>query len=95
MGTNTDRFTPDERVAVTDYLAAARSELAYDEESGSSGWTWIAAILIAALFIVSGYLDQESGMFESSATQATGDKYASNSSAPQAPTISVAREKGY
>jgi hypothetical protein len=59
MELGTDFVTAGKRISDNDFRSSVRLPV---EEDGSvsDGWTWVAALLIAALFIVSGYLDQES-----------------------------------
>lgn len=35
-----------------------------DDDAASTGWTWVAAVLIGGVIIVSGYLEQESAQIE-------------------------------
>ena len=54
-----------------------------DDDSTGSGWTWVAAILIAGVLIVSGYLDQETANIQASVSSGVSASYASSSSARQ------------
>lgn len=75
----------DNRITENDYRSTLRlTENSAEESKNSDGWTWVAALVVAALFIVSGYLDQESGMLERASATGVADRYASNTSAPQA-----------
>lgn len=76
------------------------NEYAEDEDAASTGWTWVAAILIGGVLIVSGYLDQESRSFERSVVTTAdhrGGAYRNASLAVPAANKSTAmpREKGY
>ena len=74
----------DKRITGNDYRPASRLTAPADEEgTASTGWTWVAVLVVAALFIVSGYWDQESGIVESANAAATQDRYAPKNSAPQ------------
>ena len=100
MSTSTSYVAVDKRITQQDYRTPHLSGMPGGEETSNSGWTWVAAIAVAALFIVSGYLDQESRMLEGSSTSAATEKYAANNSATQAPganasTAERQSEKGY
>ena len=58
MELGTDFITPNKRISDNDFRASHRASV--DENDTGGGWTWVAALLVAGLFIVSGYLDQES-----------------------------------
>lgn len=45
-----------------------------DDELDSTGWTWVAAILIGVVLIVSGYLVQESSRFEHKTSHASDQR---------------------
>ena len=85
MNAGTDYVTLDKRITRNDPHSAVRWAGASEEDDTTSGgWTWLAALLVAALFIVSGYLDQEAGLIEAASTSAVAERYASSTSAPQA-----------
>lgn len=95
MELGTDFVTPDKRISDNDFRSSLRLPV---EEDGSmsDGWTWVAALLIAALFIVSGYLDQESNNVQQSRAGAS-QNYAAG---PSSGSASVSggdyqAEKGY
>jgi len=76
MELGTDFISPDKRISDNDFRSSLR--MPADEDSGiSGGWTWVAALLVAALFIVSGYLDQESAMNHASVGTGASQSYAS------------------
>ena len=56
-----------------------------DTDGLSDGWTWVAALLVAALFIVAGYLDQESGVPGVAFAAGNATAQASDISRPRAP----------
>lgn len=71
-----------------------------DDDAASTGWTWVAAVLIGGALIVSGYLDQESQSFErgtASASEHRGGSYATASlAAPNVTNQTAPRpDKGY
>jgi hypothetical protein len=83
MNRRTDSITPEQRVAVSDSRFDMRTTENFgDDNEGSTGWTWIAVILIAAAFIVSGYLDQESGEFDGNTASGTVQSYAASTTVP-------------
>ena len=76
------------------------SESFDDDDAASTGWTWVAAVLIGGALIVSGYLDQEAQSFErgtASAVERRGGSYATASlAAPKVPNQTTQRvDKGY
>ena len=74
--------TPETRVATSDARFDMRLTANSDDtDQTNAGWTWVAAILIAGVLIVSGYLDQEAGSL--TATSKAGERYAVNSSTSQ------------
>lgn len=83
MNLETDRISPEQRVAVSDPRFDMRMTGQFDDESAlNSSWIWVAAILIAATFLVSGYMDEESRRVEGSTASRFADTYASNSAMP-------------
>ena len=102
MNLGTDYVSPENRVVTSDPRFDMRlTENFDDEDASSSGWTWVAAILLAGVLIVSGYLDQESGIIDgASSASAVGERYASNTSAPRTGVADTHRtdkpsDKGY
>ncbi len=92
----TDFVSPDKRITGNHFRSGQYWSERPDESAADGGWTWVAALLVAALFIVSGYLDQEAGMTHASSTSNTAQPYASNSSAIPTSTTSIAsNDKGY
>ena len=84
MNPGTDYVTPAKRISENDYRSTRHlSENFVGEGMSSPGWTWLAALLVSALFIVSGYLDQESGIMEPASSSVLPERHASNISAPQ------------
>ncbi len=85
-------ITPGQRVSNHaprfDMRLAERCE---DEESLSPGWTWVAALLVAAMFIVSGYLDEESRNFDGATVSGVVKGYAQNTVTP---TVVAANSPG-
>ncbi|MEP7155421.1 MAG: hypothetical protein ABI905_06585 [Betaproteobacteria bacterium] len=98
MELGTDFVTPDKRISDNDFRASHRTPGGdQGEGSMSDGWTWVAALLVAALFIVSGYLDQESGIQHASAN-GPAQSFASSSPGSSASVgggESYQSEKGY
>ena len=92
--------SPKNEVATSDPRFDMRlTEKFDDDDSSSSGWSWVGAILIAGVLIVSGYLDQESASIQSSSSVISAN-YASSSSAPQTMVADAYRpahrlDKGY
>lgn len=102
MSLGTDYVSPENRVATSDPRFDMRLTENFDDDDASgSGWTWVAAILLAGVLIVSGYLEQESGIIDNtSSAPAVGERYASNTSAPQRRVADTHRtdkrsDKGY
>ena len=101
MNAATCNDTPDKPAATSDARFDMRlTEKFDDDDASSAGWTWVAAILIGGVLIVSGYLDQESVNAGSAAASAVGQRYASNTSATPAGAEVVNRsghrsDKGY
>ena len=82
MNSRPDFATPDTRVATSDARFDMRLTEKFDDaDQTSAGWTWVAAILIAGVLIVSGYLDQEAGSLATAS--APGERYAVNTSPSQ------------
>ena len=69
------------------------SERPDENGASSNGWTWVAALLVAALFIVSGYLDREAENHSASSSGSAAN-YASNTTTPGT-SVGPIREKGY
>ena len=99
MSPGPDFATPDTRVATSDARFDMRLTEKFDDaDQTSAGWTWVAAILIAGVLIVSGYLDQEAGSLATAS--AAGDRYAVNTS-PSQTVVAAAKQterqsdKGY
>ncbi len=85
MYLGTDSITPEQRVAVSDPRFDMRMTGNLDSENAlSTGWTWVAAVLVAAMFIVSGYLDEESRSTESSTASGPAEGYTANTAMPSA-----------
>ena len=83
MNLETDRISPEQRVAVSDPRFDLRMTGQFDDESAlSTSWIWAAAILIAATFLVSGYMDEESRRVEGSTASRFADSYVSNTAMP-------------
>jgi hypothetical protein len=83
MNRGTDSITPEQRVGVSDPRFDMRmTENFGDGDEGSTGWTWIVAILIAGVLIISGYLDQESGDFDASTASGSVQTYVASTTAP-------------
>ena len=82
MSPGPDLATLETRVATSDARFDMRlTENFEDADQTSAGWSWVAAILIAGVLIVSGYLDQEAG---SIATASAGrERHAMNTSSSQ------------
>ena len=100
MSSGTNNYaTPENQVATSDARFDMRLTENFDDDASSTGWTWVAAILIAGVLIVSGYLDQEAGNIEGTRTSTVGERYASNVSARQpvadANTLVQRADKGY
>lgn len=83
MNLGTDSISSEQRVAVSDPRFDMRMTGQFDDEGAlSTGWIWVAAILIAAMFLVSGYMDEESRRVEGSTVSRSADTYASNTAMP-------------
>ena len=101
MNAATCNDTPDNHAATRDARFDMRlTEKFDDDDASSAGWTWVAAILIGGVLIVSGYLDQESANDAGTTATAVGQRYAANTSAPQAALAGATRterraDKGY
>ena len=84
MNLATNHASPENKVATSDARFDMRlTDKFDDDDSTGSGWTWVAAILIAGVLIVSGYLDQETANIQASASSGVSASYASSSSARQ------------
>lgn len=83
MNSGTNYAAPENQVVTSDARFDMRLTENFDDDASSTGWTWVAAILIAGVLIVSGYLDQEAGNIEGTRTSTVGERYASNASARQ------------
>ncbi len=83
MSYGTNYATPENQVATSDARFDMRLTENFDDDASSTGWTWVAAILIAGVLIVSGYLDQEAGNTAGTRTSTAGERYASNVSTRQ------------
>lgn len=83
MSSGTNYASAENQVATSDARFDMRLTENFDDDASSTGWTWVAAILIAGVLIVSGYLDQEAGNIEGTGTSTVGERYASNVSARQ------------
>ena len=71
-----------------------------DDESDHSGWTWVAAILIGGVLIVSGYLEQEPTHIDRASTHASDQRHSTNQTASQYAVVDTVRAnpragKGY
>ncbi len=98
MELGTDFVSPDKRITENDFRSGKLWTERPDESAAGDGWTWVAALLVAALFIVSGYLDQESASTASSASGAAGTYTASagpHSSIASAAAADRQSDKGY
>ena len=85
MNAGTNYVTLDKRIVENTYRPSLRlTEDFGEEDSSTSGWTWAAALTIAALFIVSGHLDQAARNPDATSPAQVAEKYASNTAAPQA-----------
>ncbi len=83
MYLGTDRISPEQRVVVSDPRFDMRMTGKFDDESAlSTSWTWVAATLIAAMFIVSGFMDEESRRVERTTGSVSADTHASNIALP-------------
>ena len=100
MNLATNYASSENKVATSDPRFDMRmTEKFDDDDSTGSGWTWVAAILIAGVLIVSGYLDQETASIQPSSSVISAN-YASSSSAPQTMVADANRpahrlDKGY
>ena len=101
MNLATNHASPENKVATSDARFDMRLTDKFDDDDDStgSGWTWVAAILIAGVLIVSGYLDQETASIQPSSSVISAN-YASSSSAPQTMVADANRpahrlDKGY
>jgi len=85
MNLATNHASPENKVATSDARFDMRLTENFDDDDDatSSGWTWVAAILIAGVLIVSGYLDQETATIQASASSGVSASYAPSSSARQ------------
>ena len=99
MSSGTNYASAENQVATSDARFDMRLTENFDDDASGTGWTWVAAILIAGVLIVSGYLDQEAGIIEGKSTSTVGERYASNVSAhqPMADTSRLVHraDKGY
>jgi hypothetical protein len=101
MGRGTDSITAEQRVAVSDPRFDMRGTGQFDDDDApSTGWTWVAAIMIAAMFIVSGFLDEESRNTDGATAAGVTNSYAARTAEPSAAaanTILTERQsaKGY
>ena len=71
-----------------------------DDESDHNGWTWVAAMLIGGVLIVSGYLEQESTRSDRASTHASDQRNGTNQTVSQYAAVDTVRAnpravKGY
>jgi hypothetical protein len=86
MSIGIDYVTPNQRIAENDFRSGMHlPDTADGDNTLSIGWTWIAVLLVAALFIVAGYLDQQSATPDTSFDSAHATSPGSNISVPRAP----------
>ena len=79
MHHGTDSISPEQRVLVSDPRFDMRMTGKLDDENAlRNSWPWAAALLIAGMFIVSGYMDKESRRAEGSTVAGAADTYTSN-----------------
>ena len=62
-----------------------------DDESDHSGWTWVAAILIGGVLIVSGYLEQEPTRTDRASTHVSDQRHSTNQTASQYAAVDTVR----
>lgn len=61
MKPGTNYVTQDKRITENDYRSpVGLTDYVSEPGKTSDGWAWVAALVVAALFIISGYFDQES-----------------------------------
>lgn len=85
MGQERNSITAEQRVAVSDPRFDMRGTgQVDDDEAPSTGWTWVAAIMIAAMFIVSGFLDEESRNTDGATAAGVANGYAAHTTGPSA-----------
>jgi hypothetical protein len=101
MALGTDHITAEQRVAVSDprFDMRGTGQLEDDEGSGT-GWTWVAVIMVAAMFIVSGFLDEESRTIGGATAAGVTDSYVANTTVPSTAVANAIRmerrsPKGY
>ena len=101
MNAATCNDTPDKHAATSDARFDMRlTEKFDDDDASSAGWTWVAAVLIGGVLIVSGYLDQESANDAGITATTVGQRYAAHPSASQTVIADATRtdrrtDKGY
>ena len=100
MQPETNFTTNSHRAQLNDQSFDLHLSESFDDDAASTGWTWVAAVLIGGALIVSGYLDQEAQSFErgtASAVERRGGSYATASlAAPKVPNQTTQRvDKGY
>ncbi len=101
MNAATCNDTRDNHAATSDARFDMRlTEKFDDDDASSAGWTWVAAILIGGVLIVSGYLDQESANVAGITATTVGQRYAAHPSASQTVIADATRtdrraDKGY
>lgn len=99
MNQVTNSLQLDRRITGNDGRASERARDSEGQASSTDGWTWVAALIVAALFIVSGYLDQEAGVDDGATSSATSQRISGNSASPSmvinTETVERRSDKGY
>jgi hypothetical protein len=90
MHHGTDSISPEQRVLVSDPRFDMRMTGKLDDESAlRTSWPWAAALLIAGMFIVSGYIDEESQRVEAKPISGSAETSTSNTTMPMPSSAST------
>lgn len=96
MKPGTNYVTLDKRITENDYRSpVGLTDYASEPGKSSDGWAWVAALVVAALFIVSGYFDQESRNDGRTTSSGATQSYASSASPAQVLVAIPQFDKGY
>ena len=90
MHHGTDSISPEQRVLVSDPRVDMRMTGKLDDDNAlRTSWPWAAALLIAVLFIVSGYMDEESRRVDAKPISGSVETYTSNTAMPMSSSAST------
>lgn len=90
MHHGTDSMSAEQRVLISDPRFDMRMTGKLDDENAlRTSWPWAAALLIAGMFIVSGYMDEESRRVDAKLASRLAETYTSNTAMPMPSSAST------